>query len=46
MQAQRVLTVAERIEPILCEKGMRVIPEFSYRDVPALALMLVPPMAE
>jgi transcriptional regulator GlxA family with amidase domain len=42
LREERVLTVAERVEPILREKGMRVIPDFSYREAPALDVVLVP----
>jgi transcriptional regulator GlxA family with amidase domain len=42
MSRERVLTVAHRIAPIVCEMGMRVIPDHSYRDVPALDVVLVP----
>jgi transcriptional regulator GlxA family with amidase domain len=42
MAGERVLTVAERTEPILCEKGMRVIPDCSYADAPAVDVVLVP----
>lgn len=38
----RVLTVAERTAPIRCEKGLRVIPDCSYRDCGSLDVVLVP----
>jgi transcriptional regulator GlxA family with amidase domain len=42
LREERVLTVAERVQRILREKGMRVIPDFSYREAPALDVVLVP----
>jgi transcriptional regulator GlxA family with amidase domain len=42
MSGERVLTVAERTEPILCEKGMRVIPDCSYDTAPPIDVVLVP----
>jgi transcriptional regulator GlxA family with amidase domain len=38
----KVLTVAARIAPILCEMGMRMIPDAVYEDVPALDVVIVP----
>lgn len=42
MPDERVLTVAERNEPIRCEKGMRVLPHRSYAELPAPDIILVP----
>jgi len=42
MSGERVLTVAERTEPILCEKGMRVIPDCSYDTAPPIDVVPVP----
>lgn len=42
MPGEPVLTVAERAKPILCEKGLRVIPDCSYGDAPAIDIVLVP----
>jgi transcriptional regulator GlxA family with amidase domain len=39
---QRVVTVAERQAPIVCEKGMRVIPDCTYAELPAADIILVP----
>jgi transcriptional regulator GlxA family with amidase domain len=39
---KRVLTVSERPEPIICEKGMRVIADATYSNAPALDVILVP----
>jgi len=38
----RVMTIAERAEPVRCAKGMRVIPDHTLADAPALDLVLVP----
>jgi transcriptional regulator GlxA family with amidase domain len=38
----RALTLAERAEPVRCAKGMRVIPDASLADTPALDVVLVP----
>jgi transcriptional regulator GlxA family with amidase domain len=42
MVGERVLTVAERARPILCEKGMRIIPDCTYASAPAIDVVLVP----
>jgi transcriptional regulator GlxA family with amidase domain len=39
---ERVLTVAQRTAPIVCELGMRVLPDCSYGEAPALDVLLVP----
>ena len=38
----RVVTIAERAEPIRCAKGMRVLPDHTLSDAPALDVVLVP----
>ena len=38
----RVITVAERAEPVRCAKGMRVLPDHTLADAPALDVVLVP----
>ena len=38
----RVVTIAERMEPVRCAKGMRVIPDHSFADAPVLDVVLVP----
>ena len=38
----RVVTLAERAEPVRCAKGMRVIPDHALADAPALDVLLVP----
>ncbi len=38
----RVVTIAERAEPVRCAKGMRVIPDHALADAPALDVVLVP----
>jgi transcriptional regulator GlxA family with amidase domain len=37
-----VVLIAEHGEPVVCEKGMRVIPNHTYRDAPALDVLLIP----
>lgn len=38
----RVVTIAERAEPLRCAKGLRVIPDHSFADAPELDVVLVP----
>ena len=38
----RVVTIAERAGPVACAKGMRVIPDHTLADAPALDVVLVP----
>jgi transcriptional regulator GlxA family with amidase domain len=38
----RVVTIAERAEPVRCAKGMRVVPDHTLADAPALDVVLVP----
>ncbi len=38
----RVVTIAERGDPVRCAKGMRVLPDHTLADAPALDLVLVP----
>lgn len=38
----RVLTVARTTEPVRCRKGVRVLPDASFEDAPALDVVLVP----
>jgi transcriptional regulator GlxA family with amidase domain len=38
----RVLTVAERSQPVRCAKGMRVLPDHTLADAPALDVVMVP----
>ena len=38
----RVVTIAERAEPVRCAKGMRVIPDCALADAPALDVVMVP----
>jgi transcriptional regulator GlxA family with amidase domain len=38
----RVLLIAESVEPVRCAGGLRVIPDCSFADAPALDLLLVP----
>jgi len=38
----RVVLVAETLEPVRCHKGLRVLPDHSFDDHPALDVVLVP----
>jgi transcriptional regulator GlxA family with amidase domain len=38
----RVVTIAERAGPVRAAKGMRVIPDHSFADAPALDVLVVP----
>ncbi len=38
----RILTVAERADPVTCEKGLRVIPDATYDQVRAPSVLLIP----
>jgi transcriptional regulator GlxA family with amidase domain len=38
----RVITVAETLEPVRCAKGLRVLPDNSFDDCPELDVILVP----
>jgi transcriptional regulator GlxA family with amidase domain len=38
----RVVTIAERADPVRCAKGLRVIPDHTLADAPALDVVLVP----
>lgn len=40
--ALRVVTVAESDRPIRCAKGMRVLPDHTFANVPALDVVVVP----
>lgn len=42
LDGERVLTVAERADPIVCEKGMRIIPDHTYAEISALDVLVVP----
>ncbi len=42
LPGERVLTVAETSGPVLCEKGLRVLPDVTYADAPPLDVVLVP----
>jgi len=38
----RVVTIAERAQPVACAKGMRVIPDHTLADAPDLDVVMVP----
>jgi transcriptional regulator GlxA family with amidase domain len=41
-EGDRVVTIAETMAPIRCAKGLRVLPDHSFADAPALDVVLVP----
>lgn len=41
-ESDRVVTIAERDEPVRCAKGLRVLPDHTFADAPALDVVLVP----
>jgi transcriptional regulator GlxA family with amidase domain len=41
-EEDRVVTIAERAEPVRAAKGLRVIPDHSFADAPPLDVLLVP----
>jgi transcriptional regulator GlxA family with amidase domain len=41
-QEWQVALVAERPEPVLCAKGLRVLPDRTFEDCPPLDIVLVP----
>jgi transcriptional regulator GlxA family with amidase domain len=38
----QVVTVAQRSEPVLCAKGLRVVPDCTFEDCPPLDIVLIP----
>jgi transcriptional regulator GlxA family with amidase domain len=41
-QGDRVVTIAEEQRPIVCAKGLRVLPDHTFADAPPLDVVLVP----
>ena len=41
-QGDTVVTIAERPDPVCCAKGLRVVPDHTLADAPALDVVLVP----
>jgi transcriptional regulator GlxA family with amidase domain len=41
-EEDRVVTVAQRPEPVRCAKGLRVLPDHAFSDAPPLDVVLVP----
>ena len=37
-----VVTIAERLDPVRCRKGLRVLPDHTFADAPDLDVVLVP----
>jgi transcriptional regulator GlxA family with amidase domain len=40
--AGRVLAIAERVEPVRCAKGLRILPDCDFRAAPDLDVVVVP----
>ena len=38
----RVVTIAERAEPVRCANGLRIVPDHTFADAPRLDVVLVP----
>lgn len=41
-EGDSVVTIAERLDPVRCAKGLRVLPDFTFEDAPALDVLVVP----
>ena len=41
-EGNRVVTIAEEQRPIVCAKGLRVLPDHTFNDAPPLDVVLVP----
>jgi transcriptional regulator GlxA family with amidase domain len=41
-EQDRVVSIAERAEPVRCAKGLRVLPDHGFADAPPLDVLLVP----
>jgi Transcriptional regulator containing an amidase domain and an AraC-type DNA-binding HTH domain len=41
-EGDRVVTIAERLDPVRCKKGLRVLPDYTFADAPELDVVLVP----
>ena len=41
-EGDAVVTIAESLDPIHCAKGMRVLPDHTFDDAPALDVVIVP----
>jgi len=42
MEGDRVVTIAERDEPVRAAKGLRILPDHTYDDAPPLDVLVVP----
>jgi transcriptional regulator GlxA family with amidase domain len=42
LNSGRVVTIAEREDPVICASGMEVIPQFTFENAPTLDVLLVP----
>jgi putative intracellular protease/amidase len=41
LPGERVLTIAEKADPVVCEKGMRVLADTTYDEAPPLDVVLI-----
>ena len=41
-QGDRVVTIAERTDPVVAAKGLRIVPDHTFDDAPPLDVVLVP----
>ena len=41
-RGDRVVLIAETLRPVVCAKGLRVLPDYSFGDAPLLDVVLVP----
>jgi len=42
IETARVITIAERLEPVRCANGLRVLPDYDFSNAPELDVLLVP----
>src|SRR5580704_6669124 len=42
LTGERVMTVAETLRPVVCEKGMHVLPDVTYEDARGVDVVVVP----
>jgi len=42
MEGDSVVTIAEALDPVRCAKGLRVLPDHTFENAPALDVLVVP----
>lgn len=42
LNSGKVVTIAERMDPIVCANGMKVLPQYTFETAPKLDVVLVP----